>query len=273
VEELESTVAELEETLQKQQEEALDAVNQWSTMYSQLETLKSELEETLQKQQEEALDAVNQWSTRYSELETLKSELEVTLQKQQEEAQYAVNQLSTRYSELEILKSEVEQELEMVSRERDELSGMLESERESIGKDAVSRVENDFAEAKADWDSEKERLQSQVVELKAAALVSSQNLVAAEEQVSRMKSLATEKEAAWKGKFYMICPLLDGASIHSDVIFRLHYPKVAYQNLTLQFKSLNRPLCRDERRQAQLLLNGNPTAARSRREQLNWRMS
>jgi chromosome segregation ATPase len=210
VEELESTVAEFEATLQKQQEEALDAVNQWSTMYSQLETLKSELEETLQKQQEEASDAVNQWSTRYSELETLKSELEETLQKQHEEALDAARQWSTRYSELETRESEVERELEMVSRERDELSGMLESGRESFGKNAVSQIEIDFAEAKADWDNEKERLRCQVDELKAAALVSSQNLVAAEEQVSRLKSLATEMEDAWKGKFNTMCPLLEG---------------------------------------------------------------
>jgi uncharacterized protein YukE len=134
----------------------------------------------------------------------------VTLLKQREEAQDAVNQWSTRYFELETHKSEVEQELEMVSRQRDELSGMLESARESFGKDAVSRIENDFAEAKADWDAEKERLQSQVDELKAAALVSSQNVIAAEEQLSRMKSLATEMEAAWKGKFNMMCPLLEG---------------------------------------------------------------
>ena len=213
MEQLESTVAELEETLQEQQEEALDAVNQWSAMYSQLETLKCELEETLQKQQEEASDAVNQWSMRYSELETLKSELEETFHKQQEEAQDAMDQLSTRYSELEARKSEVEKELELVSRERHELSGMLEGERKSFGKDAVSRVEHDFATAKADWDTEKERLQCQVDELKAAALVSSQNLAAAEEEVSRMKSLATEMEDAWKGKFHMICPLLEG-NIH-----------------------------------------------------------
>ena len=145
VEELESTVAELEATLQKQQGEALDAVNQWSIMYSQLETLKFELEETLQKQQEESLNAVNEWSTRYSELETIKSKLGETLQKQQEEAQDAVDQLSTRYSELEARKSEVDQELKMALRERDELSEMLESEREFSLKDAVSRIERDFA--------------------------------------------------------------------------------------------------------------------------------
>jgi chromosome segregation ATPase len=211
--ELEAAKSELEEALQNQQEEALDAVNQWSTMYSQLETLKSELEETLQKQQEEASNAVDQWSTRYSELETVKSELDETLQKQQEETSITVNQLSTSYSQLETLKSEVERELEMVSRERDELSGMLEKERESFGKDAVSRIEIDFAKAQADWDTEKERLQSQIDELEAAALVSSHNLDAAGEKVSKMKTCATEMEDAWKGKLYAMRLLLE-SQIH-----------------------------------------------------------
>jgi chromosome segregation ATPase len=241
VEELEGTAGEFEETLQKQQEEAMDAVNQWSTRYSELEAAKSELEEALQNQQEEALDAVNQWSTMYSQLEELKSELEDTLQKQQDEASNAVSQWSTRYSELLTVKSELEEklqkhqdeasaalnecstsyselkthtldielELEKVSRERDELSGMLEKERESFGKDAVSRIKIDFAKAKSDWELDKERLQFQVDELEAAALVSSQNLNAAEEQVSKMKIYATETDDAWKGKFIAMRLLLE----------------------------------------------------------------
>jgi chromosome segregation ATPase len=211
--EVETAKFELEEALQNQQEEALDAVDQWSTMYSQLETLKSELEETLQKQQEEASNAVSQWDTRYSELEAVKSELEEALQRQQDEASVALNQCSASYSQLKTLKSDVERELEMVSRERDELSGRLERERESLDKEAVSRIEIDFAKAKADWKADKERLQSQVDELEAAALVSLQNLDAAEEHFFKMKTHATEMDDAWKGKFNAMRLLLE-SQIH-----------------------------------------------------------
>jgi chromosome segregation ATPase len=48
VEELESTISELEEALQQQQTEASDVVEQWSARWSELDALKSQLETKLE---------------------------------------------------------------------------------------------------------------------------------------------------------------------------------------------------------------------------------
>jgi chromosome segregation ATPase len=48
VEELESTISELEEALQQQQAEASDAVEQWSARWSELDAIKSQLETKLE---------------------------------------------------------------------------------------------------------------------------------------------------------------------------------------------------------------------------------
>ncbi len=50
VEELESTISELEEALQQQQAEASDAVEQWSARWSELDAIKSQLETKLEAQ-------------------------------------------------------------------------------------------------------------------------------------------------------------------------------------------------------------------------------
>ncbi len=48
MEELESTISELEEALQQQQAEASDAVEQWSARWSELDAIKSQLETKLE---------------------------------------------------------------------------------------------------------------------------------------------------------------------------------------------------------------------------------
>jgi chromosome segregation ATPase len=146
------------------------------------------------------------------------------LQQQQVEASDAVEQWSARFSELDSLKSELESNLETVSKERDELSGMLQYERENGGKEVLAQIEIEHKTERAKWDAEKERLQARIDEQNESLLVSTQNVNAANEELSQMKATAAETIDAWKSKFissivyWSAVPCAHAHSDHSDKI-------------------------------------------------------
>lgn len=138
------------------------------------------------------------------ELESTVSELEEALQRQQVEASDAVEQWSTRWSELDSLKSDLERHLETISKERDDLSEMLQHERENSGKEALAKIESDHDKERAEWVAEKDRLQARIDEQNEDILVSSQNAAEANEELSRMRATAEETVEAWKRKLISV---------------------------------------------------------------------
>jgi len=141
------------------------------------------------------------------ELETTVAELEGALQQQQVEASDAVEQWSARWAELDELKSDLERHLETISKERDDLSEMLQYERENGGKEALIRIEAEQSSKQAEWDAERERMQARIDEQIDDLLQSSQDVKTANVELSRMKVTAEETVDAWKGKFSLVRPV------------------------------------------------------------------
>lgn len=145
------------------------------------------------------------------ELESTVAELEGALQQQQVEASDAVEQWSARWTELDSLKSDLERHLETVSKERDDLSGMLQYERENGGKEALAQAELEHSTERAEWEAEKESMQTRIDEQNESLLASSQSLMEANDELSQTRKTAEETVDAWKRKSF--CSSFDAGSI------------------------------------------------------------
>lgn len=136
MEELESTITELERALQQQQAEASDAVEQWSTRWSELDALKSELEtnlETLANERDELAEllqserenggkeAINQIeierSTERAEWEAEKDRMQAHIDKQSESLLESSQGLTAANEELAQMRTTAEETVNAWKRE------------------------------------------------------------------------------------------------------------------------------------------------------------
>lgn len=136
-------------------------------------------------------------------LESQVADLEESLQSQQAEASDVVEQWSARWSELDAIKSDLESRLETISIERDELSGMLQRERETGCNEKLTQLEEEYNVARSEWEAEKERLEARIDEQNEALLESSRSAMAAKDELREMRVTAEETVDAWKRKFYV----------------------------------------------------------------------